>query len=263
MIDVAPRAILRGMRLAIDSHVHIYPFYSPHRLFDSAHRNLSRIAPTAERLAICLTERAGYFAFEALARGDLVATPWKIAATPEPNVLHASTSDGRALYVLAGRQIITAERLEVLALGVDLRLEDGAPVRDVIAQVRTAGACPVLPWGLGKWWGRRGQIVRQLVNESTPGQLALGDTYLLPALAFRPTLLRQAEARGFRVLAGTDPLGHPGEEEIIGHYGVLADATFEEDRPGTSLLRILGDPAQPLTVIGRRGSLTETISRMW
>lgn len=254
---------MSGMRIALDTHVHIYPFYDLHRLLDSAHRNLSRNAPGAERFAICLTERAGHFAFEAMARHDLQPHVWKVAPTPERNVLLARTEDGRALHILAGRQIIAAERIEVLALGADLRIDDGQPARELLARVRDSGALPVLPWGLGKWWGTRGQLVQQLVDESAPGDFALGDTYLLPERAFRPTLLRQAERRGFRVLAGTDPLGHKGEEELVGHYGVRAEAAWDEQSPGTSLQRILCDPALPLTVIGRRGSLTETISRMW
>lgn len=252
-----------GMRIALDTHVHIYPFYDLHRLLDSAHRNLTRHAPGAERLALCLTERAGHFAFEAMARRDLAPHIWKVEATPDRNILRARTEDGRALYLMAGRQLIAAERIEVLALGADLRLDDGLPARDLLARVREGGALPVLPWGLGKWWGARGKLMQHLVDSSAPGDFALGDTYLLPALAFRPTLLRQAEQRGFRVLAGTDPLGHKGEEELVGHYGVCTDMQLDEQRPGASLLEVLRNPAHPLSVIGRRGSLTETISRMW
>ena len=254
---------MRTMRLAIDSHVHVYPFFSAPRLLQGAHRNLSRCAPTADRYVLCLTERAGMFAFEALARGDLRATPWTIEATPDAQVLRAHTADGRSLHILAGRQIIAAERVEVLALGVDLRLDDGLPLREIIARVRDAGALPVLPWGLGKWWGQRGRLLAARLAEAKPGDFALGDTYLLPALAPRPALLRQAAARGFRVLAGTDPLGRPGEEEIIGRYGVGAVAEFDDAHPAASLLRILGNPALPLISIGRRGSLVDTLSRLW
>ena len=183
---------MRTMRLAIDSHVHVYPFFSAPRLLEVAHRNLSRCAPTADRYVLCLTERAGMFAFEALARGDLRATPWTIEATPDAQVLRAHTADGRSLHILAGRQIIAAERVEVLALGVDLRLDDGLPLREIIARVRDAGALPVLPWGLGRWWGQRGRLLAARLAEAKPGDLALGDTYLLPALAPRPALLRRA-----------------------------------------------------------------------
>jgi hypothetical protein len=249
------------MRIAIDTHVHLYPFHDVSRVLEVAHRNLSRIAPGADRLVICLTERAGSNRYEALARGELAPRGWKIAATPERALLLATARDGRTVDVLAGRQIIAAERIEVLALGADLWLDDGLPAQEVIARIRDAGAVPVLPWGLGKWWGVRGGVVKNLIAAFRPGDLALGDTYLLPALALRPALLRWGQAHGYRVLAGTDPLAKPGEEDLVGRYGVLADVSMEGELSAQSLIRLLGDPAIPLQTIGRRGSLADTLRR--
>ncbi|MDQ3773097.1 MAG: hypothetical protein M3461_01245 [Pseudomonadota bacterium] len=38
----------------------------------------------------------------------------------------------QCLYIIAGRQIVTAERLEVLALGFEGFVPDGEPIRGVI-----------------------------------------------------------------------------------------------------------------------------------
>ena len=194
--------------------------------------------------------------------GTRTVAGWTFRATPEPTALQARSTDGANVLLLAGRQIITAERLEVLALGTDERWPDGQPIRDVLAQVRAARALPVLPWGLGKWLGSRGTLIQHLVANADPADFALADTYLLPVLTRRPPPLRRAEKRGFRILAGTDPLGRAGEETIAGRYGVLVEGPWNDQAPASSLLHLLRDPAVPLQTIGRRGSLGETLRRM-
>ena len=250
------------MQLAYDTHVHLYPGVDPGALFDAAVRHLRRQAPAANRFILCLTERAGVFAYEALKTGRLAAPGWRVTPAADPLALHAVAADGALLDLLPGRQIITAERLEILALGADLRMDDGLPAREALGRVREAGAIPVLPWGLGKWLGTRGRLVRQLVDESTPGTLALGDTLLLPRPLPRPAPLRAAARRGFRVLAGSDPLGRPGEENLVGRYGVCAESAFDPDQPARSLLHPLRDPTVPLRLIGQRGSLLECLRRI-
>ena len=250
------------MRVALDTHIHIYPYYAVDQLLNAAQRHLSQLAPEADRYALCLTERAGHTAFADLAAGTRTAPGWTFQATAEANLLRAQPTQGAPLYVLAGRQIITAERLEILALGTDERIPDGQPARAVLDLVRRARAWPALPWGLGKWLGARGALVQQLVNEAQPGDLALADTYLLPALAPRPSVLRQAARRGFRILAGTDLLDRTGEEILAGRYSVLIEGPWNDDAPATALLELVRAPRHPLRTIGRRGSLLDTLKRM-
>ena len=75
----------------------------------------------------------------------------------EAESLTASSKSGQDLSIVAGRQIVTAENLEILALGFDAGLDDGLPIDEVILAVQAAGALCVLPWGFGKWTGKRGQ----------------------------------------------------------------------------------------------------------
>lgn len=250
------------MRFALDTHVHIYPYVALHQLLHAARRQLHQAAPDAECFALCLTERNGHTAFADLASGARTAAGWTFHPTAETNLLRAQPDRGDPLYVLAGRQIITAERLEILALGTDERIPDGQPARAVLDLVRRSRALPVLPWGMGKWLGARGSLVRQLVNEAQPDAFALADTYLLPACAPRPAALRSAARRGFRALAGTDPLDREGEEALAGRYGVQIEGAWNEDAPATALLEVLRDPRHPLHTIGRRGSLLDTLKRM-
>lgn len=251
------------MRIAADTHVHLYPFYAPHTWLDAGYRNLRRAAPEADLHALCMTEGAGFAAFQALARGDLKPAVWSIERTADPAALEARTADGRRLLLMAGRQIVTRERLEVLALGSDLDLADGGGVADTLARVRERGAMPVLPWALGKWWGPRGRIVRELIASAQPNDFAVSDTYLRPAVCPTRGPLRQAARRGLRVLAGTDPLPRKGDEEVTGLLGVEVEGAWDAERPAASLVALLRDPSISLRIIGRRGSLAESFTRLW
>ena len=251
------------MRIAVDMHVHLYPYYDAHALFTAAARNLHAAAPTADRFAFYLTDRAGQHAFRELRAGSLTPPVWHLQSTPDPHALRFSTRDGRHLLVLAARQIVTRDRLEVLALGIAEEIADGAPAAEVVARIRVAGALPVLPWGLGKWLGARGRLVRSLIESAKPGELAVADTCLRPALLGDSALLRAARARNLPVLAGTDPLPRLGEEEMAGRFGVLVEGAFEEDRAAVSLTGLLSRAGAHLQTVGRRCSLGEAFSRAW
>lgn len=244
------------MRVAVDTHVHLYPFYDPARLFAAACRNLSGLCSGVESRAICLTEREGQTYFKDLASGKGLPAGWRLAESGD-NYLVVASDSGERLTLFAGRQFIAAERIEVLALGVDLIIKDGLPAAELLPRIREAGGLPVLPWGLGKWLGARGTLICRLLERAKPGDFALADTCLMPSLLPRPALLRAASERGFRVLAGTDPLPRAGEESRVGRYGVVLEAP-----PGaTALLVALADPAVLLQTAGTRDNPLEFISR--
>ena len=73
------------------------------------------------------------------------------------------------VLVIAGRQIVSAERIEVLALGTRTQIPDGQPLAATIDAVRADGALAVLPWGFGKWWGARGRMVDAYLETATGG----------------------------------------------------------------------------------------------
>lgn len=249
--------MLAAMRIAVDMHVHLYPFHRLHTVFDSAHRNLRQAAPEADRFALCLAERAGQHAFDAMRRGELKPAVWRVGPAPEGGGLDLRAPDGSCLWLVPGRQLVTAERIEVLALGRDLALPDGQPLHDTIANVRAGGALPVLPWGFGKWLGARGRRVRAAIEGADPGSLAVADTYLRPRHAPPSPNLRLAASRGLAVLAGSDPLPQPGEEEVAGRYGVLV-----EGEPGGGLAPLLGDPRAVRRILGSRCTLGECLRRL-
>lgn len=245
------------MQIAADTHVHVYPFYDLAAQFDAAMQNL----PRADVRLLCLTERQGQHEFQALRSGDRKAEGWTVEATDEAEALRARGAKGE-LFILAGRQIVTAEKLEVLALGRDLAIPDGLPLADTLARVRDGDAIPVLPWGLGKWWGRRGTCVQNCLDTAPPGDLVFADTSLRPAVFPEPALLRSARSRGFSILHGTDPLPRSHEETLTGRWATVWEiAEWDASHPAAAWRRIVRDRV-PCTPAGRRCSLVEAITRI-
>lgn len=242
--------------LFVDTHVHIYPVFSLDALLDAAVENFARaaralgLAATPRDGMLLLTETVNDHAFEALASGELRPGRWQVAATAEPAVLRLTHDKHPPLWLVAGRQIATREDLEVLALGAAARFLDGEPFESSIAAVDQAAALTALPWGFGKWWGARGQMIDRVMRAPRTRPLYLGDNGGRLALSTRPQLLNRGESLGLKVLPGTDPLPFSGQESRVGTFGMLLRGWYPEERPLAQFVRRLGDLPQSPTQFG-------------
>jgi hypothetical protein len=244
----------------MDAHVHVYPAY---RWPEAVRQLLARLDGPDDAITVgLLTESEGvHFLGDRLAaRADARDGECGIAVGPDGESL--LVSDGCRLgYLIAGRQFVTAERLEILALGRDLRHSDGRPVGETLERITASGAIPVVSWAPGKWWGARGERVRRLIETHAPEAFLLGDTAMRPAGFPLPSLMRLARRRGFRIIAGSDPLPFPGEERRLGSYGIALEAAFDPARPAESIRRALADPTAAWTRVGRRGAVFTCLTR--
>lgn len=249
--------------LLVDAHVHFHPGYDREAFFDGALANFQKGAadlglPGPFTGCLLLTEMGDARWFRALLGGSDGQGAWRIERTAEVDSLIARRLSGERLVLVAGRQIATAEGLEVLALGRDAEIPDGLPLAEALRRVRESGALPVLPWGFGKWLGRRGALVAgELAGGGDGGkrELFLGDNGGRPGIGGPPQLLTEARVRGVRVLPGSDPLPLPEHERRAGSYGFVLEGAFDEDRPAEDLLRkIRGLRGQP-RVYGRCAAL--------
>ena len=229
-------------RYPVDAHVHLHPHFDVAGVLTAAARNMAAVAQGPAMLM--LTESAGVDAFAALPEA---AGPWQITATEEPVSRLARSADGFELAIVGGRQIVTAEGLEVHALGTRRTFDDGQPIHDVLADVPHDGALAVLPWGFGKWSGARGALVADLID-APPAGLMLADSGVRPGLIARPDLLVRAEAAGFKTIAGTDPLPLTREQGKAGRFGFIAEHAFDAARPFAALADWLaGQSTSPRT----------------
>ena len=236
----------------VDAHVHFYSCYPREVFLDSAFQNFrSDAAELGESFVgfLLLTEAGQARWFRRWQDGQDRDGAWSFEPTGEAESLAAVRATGERMVIVAGRQIVTREKLEVLALGKDLEIPDGLPMTDTLQQIRESGALPVLPWGFGKWWGWRGDRVEAALRE--PGELYLGDSggRLQPGIP--PKLFRLARAKGIRLLPGTDPLPFPRHAGRAGSYGFQLPGAVDEHRPGADLLHKIRTAGQ-LRTFGRR-----------
>ncbi len=251
------------MPIVVDTHVHIYPEYDPGRLLNDTAVRLQALAPGATP-AICLTERSGQHVYAEWAQVSTVPgtdLPVERVEGRGGVALSVDTASG-PLYVLPGRQVATAERLEVLILGRDLELPDGTPAADAICAGLDAGAVPVLAWAFGKWWFKRSRIVRALVRHFVPERLWLGDTTMRPREWPRGGIMRRAVANGARVVAGSDPLPGKGEAHHAGCYATLMATPLDTGDPAGSILRGFRVLPPGGHTLGHRSALPAILMRM-
>lgn len=245
----------------VDGHVHFYDCFDRQIYFDSASANFQSAAAELElkpSVTGCLlfteTSRQHYFQkFKEAAGCD--DGGWSFRETLEDESLIASKPGGGEIVIVAGRQIATAENLEVLALGYDGEFVDRLPLAVTLEAVIETGALAVIPWGFGKWTRRRGELVAATVNQVRPGEMFLGDNGGRLRWGARPALFASAEARGVAVLPGSDPLPFADEVSAVARYGFVLPGEIDQERPAAWLKgRLVGLGASPIA-FGRLQSL--------
>jgi hypothetical protein len=222
-------------KLVIDGHVHFHECFDEAQFFAAAYANLSR--QSAGTPTLFLTEMAGQHVFARWLSGSAA---WPVTVTGEPFSLLL----GHKLLVIAGRQIVTSERIEVLAVGCIEDIVNDLPLDATIEAVREAGAVPVLPWGVGKWSGERGRLI---ADAAARHRVLLGDNAGRPVGWPQPELFRQHV-----VLAGTDPLQLRSEQERVGTYGFVLEGQFNSELPVSAIVSALEKLTQRPTSFGRR-----------
>jgi hypothetical protein len=222
--------------ILIDAHVHLH---RPSRALEDlelAARNFAWADQHATVAVAMLAERAGYDVFSQLAA--------QLPAAGPNAVWYENESVN--LLIVAGRQIVTKEGLEILGLGTHNTIPDGLGAHGVLCRLRNSDALAVLPWGVGKWLGKRGHLVDELIAEAPSGQLFLGDNGGRPAWWSVPQFSKK-----IRVLAGSDPLPLAGATAEIGHFGSRVTGALDESRPVEHLKQLLRDPHTRISTYGR------------
>lgn len=227
------------MTILIDAHAHLH--HTPvDRALDAAAAGFAKAARAVgvrpALTLLLLSEGRGEAGFDDASRRRS-AGRWRLGPATEPGVLRAESADATPILLVAGRQLRTREGLEVHALCSTATLGEGDALQDTIAAARAAGALVVLPWGAGKWWGRRGRLVREVLDREE--DVLVSDNGGRPWPWPTPGLLARERARGRPVLAGSDPLPLPGEAARLGTYGTVADVGLDDAAPVTDLRRAL------------------------
>lgn len=228
-----------GMQVLVDAHVHVHACADASALLDAAlgaFRAAARAArATTWRGVLMLAETADcdWFGDTYDAHGAAFGH-WHVApAEDDTAVLHATRGEaGGTLTIFAGRQAVTAEGIEVLALAMRAPFPDGRSLGATLRRAAAFGALTVLPWGAGKWLFARGRRVERALKAQAPPVFA-GDNGGRPSLWPEPRAFAVARTHGRGLVSGSDPLPLPGEERRVGSFGfrialpkALAQAPF-------------------------------------
>lgn len=251
-----------SVQLLVDAHVHLQPCFDLDQFLTAALTNFQQQSQQF-RLnqpmtgALLLAEISGVNAFaDLLSQQDRLnqqLLDWEICPTSEAHSLWFKHTTGHSLMITAGCQVVTQEGIEVLALITEAAIEDQLSLTETLDQVVAAKAVPVLPWGVGKWLGSRGKLVKeQLQTAQFP--LFAGDNGGRPR--FWP--LPDYAVQGIQ-LPGSDPLPLPNEVYRAGSFGFLIEGYIDWAQPGESLKQILLEPQPMVRAYGRSLSFLKFI----
>ncbi len=231
----------------VDGHVHLHPCFDVVSFLDASAQNVRRhaVRPEVARGVLMLAETEGERAFErivsAVPEQQGNSEGWVRRDTGEAHAIELRSESRGTLLVVAGRQVETREGLEVLALGTRAVFPKGLAAADLIVAVTEKGALPVVPWGFGKWMGRRRYVVRSLLDRDDLPPFFLGDNGNRPRLWRMPSLFAIARERGVPNLPGSDPLPFREEYRRAGSYGVRLPYTLPPEKPARALSTWLKD----------------------
>lgn len=259
--------------IIVDAHVHIYDCFELDIMLDAALQNFSKVANNFGRAGmvtgvLLLTEARNnnwfqYARDSCIKNQPLLAAEkgWEIQLTPDSAVLLAtqkkdwqgdeSRLNKMPIYLVAGRQIVTSEGLELLALATDHTFEDGLSVSSALDAVRASGAIPVFPWAVGKWLGKRGEVLAALLSPESAAGLCLGDNSGRPVFWRNPSHFKQARALNMHVLPGTDPLPFANEALRVGSFGFIVHGLLGDAQPATDLKQLLRTTETKLLAYGQ------------
>lgn len=241
----------------VDAHVHLHSCFQLEDFLSGATTNILRAAaqlgldPSTPGLLI-LTAGTGEPSVRSLRKTAAArsGSEWTLVSTRDELSLIVLQGGEARLVLVAGRQIRTAEALEVLALGCEVEVPDDLPITDTVERVRSAGALSVVPWGWGKWWFRRGRLLAELLEGQDPTDFFVGDNGGRAAGLPHPTLFARAERLGIRNLPGSDPLPFSREVDRAGSRGFALHAPLDLARPAENLVQLLRDRSVRLQPYG-------------
>jgi hypothetical protein len=256
--------------IIVDGHVHVHAGTDVGGMLDAAAHNFAaaatRVGTTHWHGVLLLAEMRSADWFGAIGSAPQRLGGWSLEpAVGDPLSIQAQSGDA-VLWIVAGRQIVTCEGIEVLSLATRARIKDGLSLAETLQAADSAHAVIVLPWGAGKWLGERGRLVRQAIEANTVYPLFPGDNGGRPVFWPEPAIFGAARRRGRAVLPGTDPLPLSGEERRVGSFGFWLSGALTTASPGGELrerlaqadgakVRVFGHLQSPLRFLRNQTAL--------
>lgn len=206
----------------IDSHCHYHPTISFPEFFSATSNNIKAcIDNSSSCIAICLVEMEATDWFSELT--SHAGTPSFDVQTKDENTLLVTVNEVE-VSVFRARQINSLERIEVIIVGCAKEIPSGLPLDDYLKDYGK-DYLVILPWGVGKWLGERGALVRQKINGNS--MIVLGDNGGRPKVWTNIPAFGLAHKYNIPILAGSDPLPIKNHLFRSGAYGNIIEGKID------------------------------------
>jgi hypothetical protein len=239
----------------VDAHVHFYDCFDVSTFLNAAQKNFSNAAAEAGidndySAVLFLSERSteNWFQWlvDAAKQGSVTGHEksrlWQLQYNEEDESIKAFNDHFPSIYIIPGRQVVTKESLEVLLLGTLEKFDDKVSLTALLESVLDKDVISVLPWGVGKWFGKRGEIVRNTIINESSRNLFIGDIAGRPVIWPQPSLFSLAAKKGIRLLQGTDPLPLPAAAAMPGSYGFSIKMSQPGEMPAQQIKKEILNP---------------------
>ena len=242
--------------IVIDTHVHFYQSWgiSLDSFLSTAFTNLCQHSSEENTLpVIFLLEnplQPDTLRTHLLATNHSEASTWQTqVAEHEPWSIWA-TCKNKTMLIVMGYQIITAEGLELLLIGDTATPHNGEPVRTTLKFYgEQENVLSILPWAVGKWLGKRGSVVSELLESQLNQLFVLADNAGRPRLWSNIAQFNSANKKQIPILAGSDPLPIHGQHIKSGCYANLLTVDIDTQRPFNPLASAI--TAQNFKTVGK------------
>jgi len=224
----------------VDSHVHIHDCYNLKEFFLSVYSNFSIFSKQIDNSlkwigVLCLTEmdRVNYFdklknfSHSSIELGD----EFVVESTNEDNSLIITNSAGQKIIIISGKQIIAENGIEVLALGAINSFSKHKSLQETVDAVNKVNAIPIIPWGVGKWLGKRKEVIECFIRKNHNNKFLLGDNSGRPIFWSEPNIFNLGKSNNHFVIPGTDSLAITSEQGKTGKYGFYLKTEMNLLRP--------------------------------
>lgn len=174
---------------------------------------------------------------------------WQIRATSEYSAVICENKEGDQLCCIMGRQVNTAENIELLLFGSQ-KVYEKQPLIESVTHCLQDGTLVIVPWGVGKWLGKRGQLVTDMLVDRGINGYYLGDNGNRPRFWKAVPQFKVAREKQIPLIYGSDPLFLPGEVKRVGSYGNIVPKRLNLEYPLQGLKDALDAKAAALVPYG-------------
>ncbi len=256
-------------KLIVDGHVHIYNCYDIDKFFDMAIKNMGQMYSSMypednnyQKILLFTEGKDNDYFSRFKTNGNFgKQSEYKFENTKEDCSIILLKNGQPICYILAGRQIVTRENLEVLTIASDQKIEDGLPIEKVVKKLLDNQQIAVLAWGVGKWFFKRGRLVKDIIEKYHSPYLFVGDSSARPSFWPTPRLYHLAEKYNIGILRGSDPLPFADEQNRVGQFGFVIEGDFQLNKPADSFRNILISNKSNISFFGRQDSVMSFLKK--